>query len=1507
MSRHEPVENLLTQLSKQQIRVWMDNGSIRCAGPAAALTSDVTDNIRSRKAEIIAFLANDKAPPPANATQIIARGNASPPLSFAQKRLWFIDRMLPDTALHHMSFAVDAYGTLDRPAFESALRNVIGRHAVFRSRIREAGGEPVQTVLADADFVVEFAGAAADDEGLQNLVDADTRRPFDLASEPPLRLTVVPVAAEHHVILLTLHHICVDGWSIEVLLRDLAAFYEAAINGHEPSMKPLSVEYGDFAAWQQDYLQGKTLERSLEFWRTYLADLPNTQMPTDFQRPAMRSNEGGLQRFEIAAPTVRRLREIAAAEGATLFATLFAAFNILIYRYTGQLDLVVGTPVANRRQQEVEDVIGLFVNPLPIRTRLQPSRGFIDNLRVLRDNLWDAQEHQDLPFERLVEDLKPERDPSLNPLFQLKFQLDTQARQNIRLPGLELARRPRQQAIAKLDLSLDLTETGDVILGNFEFDTALFRPETLKAMASHFGVLVAAIAANPAQAIAELPLLSARERQFHVEDWNGTAQAFDTDTCFHTLFEKRAAATPDAIAAVHANGADTETLTYDALNRRANRLAHLLRSRGVGPETVVGIALERGLDMVAAWLGVLKAGGAYLPLDPSYPAERLSYMLSDSGAALVVSHSSMSLPSNVKRIDLDVEPLDGMSDNNPVSSSRPDHLAYVIYTSGSTGRPKGVLVQHGGLTNLTEDKIRVCGVRLGDCVLQFFSFSFDASIPELVMSLGAGASLLLLSSDAIIPGPELARQITDNRVTHVTMTPSALLALPSGAYPDLRMILVGGEAPSPELISRWCSRRLFINAYGPTETTVNASMVACGNGEPLDATLWPAANKQLYVLDENLEILPVGVPGELHIGGVGLARGYHGRPALTAERFVPDPFGRSGVLYKSGDRACRLADGRIRVLGRLDDQVKIRGYRIEPGEIEAAILSHPEVASAAIAIRSAGSNDKRIFAYAVASTAYMTSPVEMRTWLSQRLPRFLVPAAFVWLDTLPLTVNGKLDISALPDPEISGTTSGRPPSGSTEHALCEAFRTVLGVTDVLASDDFFELGGHSLLATKLSAVAKEKFGLEVSVLDIFNAPSVEDLAARLDSRNAGKAHAAIRDILQDDIRLDRTIRPAMPITPVFPPRRVFLTGATGFLGTYLLRDLLRDPDREVWCLVRGEFVQNRLRDTFARSGLEHEAMMSRIHAISGDLSSPGLGLDASTYVNLATRMDAIVHNGAEVHHLHPYERLRAANVGGMVEALRLACAGRGRPFHHVSSLSALTPRENGEPIRESDGISGFAPPSGGYNVSKWVAEHLAEEARSGGLPVSIYRPGAVTGDSVSGAFNGADILCRLMQGYLRSAMAPEGDAPLEMLPVDYLTRAIVYLIDKPAALCGTYHMIHSMPASTSLIFDACKLEGLEMTRVGRDEWRDTVSRIIREEPDHPLYPLAGLIDRPAPEDHAVGTRTRSRSFDCTATRNALSDAPFTEPSLDAALFRTYLRAFVTAGALQTSIVDRQDP
>ncbi|MEL6940562.1 MAG: amino acid adenylation domain-containing protein, partial [Cyanobacteria bacterium J06598_1] len=747
----------------------------------------------------------------------------------------------------------------------------------------------------------------------------------------------------------------------------------------------------------------------------------------------------------------------------------------------------------------------------------------------------------------------PERDLSYSPLFQVKFRLENPPQESITLPGLTFKRLPQSLITAKLDLSIDLYETADGIVGGFEYNSDLFKPETIQRMVGHFKVLLSSIAATPDGPLAELPMLTPIEQQQQLVDWNDTQKDYRQDCCFHHLFEEQAEQYPDAIALIFDNGAATQQLTtqltYSELNQRSNQLAHHLQSLGVGPESIVGICVERSPEMIIALLATLKAGGAYLPLDTTYPAERLAYMLDDAQVSILLtqSHLSITAKTTTQRLNLDTDWPESQPLTNPSSDVTPENLAYLIYTSGSTGKPKGVLVPHSGLVNLTEDKIRVCDVRPGDCILQFFSFSFDASVPEIIMALASGSKLLLAPAERLLPGPGLSDLIARHQVTHITITPSALTSVPYRGFPHLRMVLVGGEAPAPELIKTWSQNRLFINAYGPTETTVNASMVPCGNSHPVEPTLLPSTNKQLYILDNNLQLLPIGVVGELHIGGTGIARGYLNRPELTAERFIQNPFvtvpnftgaerSRSRsvcaadspnpptILYKTGDLATYLPDGRIKILGRIDTQTKIRGFRIELGEVERILQSHPHMKTTLVAVREDTPGDKRLVAYgvpAVTANQEKATPTEIRQFVAETLPQYMVPSVFMWLPALPLTPNGKVNMQALPAPIATSSQPQVAPRSDAEKSLAQIFSQVLSQETVGIYDDFFELGGHSLLATQLVAQLLNVFEVEITVIDLFEATTVATLAQRIEQKQrlAQMQQPVSRDEEREEIAL----------------------------------------------------------------------------------------------------------------------------------------------------------------------------------------------------------------------------------------------------------------------------------------------------------------------------------------------------------------------------------------------------
>ena len=1113
-----PVEQFLSDLYRQGVSLSAEGENLRCSAPEDVFTDDLRDQLQARKAEILAFL-NQAAQQTVSASTTIPTvpRDGDLPLSFAQQRLWFLDQMQQEGAVYNIPMAVEVQGVLDVEALCQSLRDLVARHESLRTSFITVEGQPVQVIAEPYDidlaqWDLRDTSPSEQQELVQQRLLQEAQTPFDLAHDRLWRGQLLRLNATTAVILMTMHHIISDGWSIEILLQELAALYRGYVTGAPLTLPPLPIQYADFAAWQRQWLQGDVLDNQLNYWRSQLGEnLPVLQLTTDFPRARVQTISGAVEPFSLSAELTEQLKALGQQHTATLFMTLLAAFNVLLYRYSGQIDIVVGSPIANRNRPEVEGLIGFFVNTLVWRSTFSPLDRFDDLLEHVKSHTWQAYEHQDLPFEKLVEALQPERDLSYHPLFQVKFRLENASRQTVTFPGLTLKLLPQAYTTAKLDLGVDLYETPDGLVGGFEYNSDLFHSDTIRRMVRHFETLLEAIAADPTQRLAELPLLTSEERQTMVQGWNDTQTPYDTDHCFHHLFEAQAAACPKATALIF-EGPEEQRLTYDELNRQSNQLAHYLQELGVGPEVKVGIRIDRSPQQIIAMLAILKAGGAYLPLDPAYPAERLAFMLQDARVPVLLTHAEVApleTHDQARYIDLDRDwqTIAQYPDTNPDSGVTPDNLAYVIYTSGSTGLPKGVLLPHRGLVNLTEDKIRVCQVKAGDCVLQFFSFSFDGCIPEIIMALATGAKLLLALTATLLPGPGLGRLLRRHGVTHITITPSALLSVPVEDFPDLRMVLVGGEAPSPELIANWCPGRRFINAYGPTETTVNASMVPCGNDQPIEPTLRPSANKQLYVLDEHLQLLPIGVPGELHIGGVGLARGYLNRPELTAEQFIPNPYGppTSPVLYKTGDLACYLPDGRIKILGRLDTQVKLRGFRVEPGEVERQLAAHPDVKASVVIVREDTPGIKRLVAYGVpleTDSDARPTPHELRRFLAEKLPHYMVPSAFVWLDALPLNPNGKIDIPALPKPqEVSASPQAMAPRNPTETALAAIFSDVLEIDNVGIDSNFFDLGGHSLLATRLVAQVITTFDLELTVIDLFEAPTVAELAERIEQKS----------------------------------------------------------------------------------------------------------------------------------------------------------------------------------------------------------------------------------------------------------------------------------------------------------------------------------------------------------------------------------------------------------------------
>jgi len=1022
------------------------------------------------------------------------------PLSYGQERLWFLSQLEPDNPAYNAPAALRLIGPLDAIALEQSINEIVRRHEILRTSITQVNDQPVQ-VISPLKYrklpVVDLQALSSPMQEARRLFDEESVFSFDPRREPLFRITLLRLAERDHVLLLIMHHLISDGWSLAVFLRELAALYTSFARGEAASLPELPLQYGDFAAWQRQLLQGETMERQLDYWRRQLAgNLSGLQLPTDYARPPVHTFNGARQSLAISKELTGALQDLSRREGVTLFMTLLSAFKILLHLQTGQDDVIVGTPIANRTQPQTENLIGFFINTLVLRTDLSGDPAFAELLKRVRQTALGAYAHQDLPFEKLVEALQPRREMSLSPLFQVMFNFQDKL-ESFDLSGISLEFLDPPSGVAKFDLTLELSFAGEQLLASAEYNTDLFKAETIAELLGRYQRLLAAITENSWTRLSELPLLSDAEFDAVVVQPNQTATAYPVADTFMQLFEQHVQQQPEALALLCGN----EQLSYQQLNARANQLAHYLRALGVGPDHLVGIMLERGVELVVAILAVLKAGGAYVPLDAAYPLERLAFMIEDAGLTLLLTQDSLldRLPATWVHticVDQEADTLQQQPRENPLAVNAANSLAYVIYTSGSTGQPKGVLLEHRGLANLAQAQAREFELHAGKRVLQFASQSFDASVWELVMAVGSGATLCLAEQQqALLAAAEVERLVTQQQITHATLPPSLLEVLPERALQSLQVIVSAGERCRPELVQRWGAGRAFYNAYGPTETTVCATWQRCEQvNEREEVPIGkPIPNLRVYVLNRHLRPVPAGVVGELFVGGAGLARGYLHRPELTAEKFVPDPFATAagGRLYRTGDLVRRRADGLLEYVGRRDQQVKVRGYRVELGEIEAALRAQSGVQDCVVV-----HHGSQLLAYVVSENEEL-STAQLRTRLKERLPDYMVPGQLLLLPRLPLTPSGKIDKRALTDPEKIYEASApefHEPRTAAEAMLANIWTEVLGRERVSIDDNFFELGGHSLLATLVAARVREAFAVELPLNRLFDSPTVAGLA-----------------------------------------------------------------------------------------------------------------------------------------------------------------------------------------------------------------------------------------------------------------------------------------------------------------------------------------------------------------------------------------------------------------------------
>ena len=1127
----------IAELARQDIKLWLDGDALRVNAPAGTLSPALVARLKERKPEMLAFLRQHQ---PATRITTITPGVRPErlPLSFAQQRLWFLAQLEGASGTYNIPVALRMHGPLDLAAFRASWEQLEARHEVLRTSFTQSAGQAYQQ-LNPPGFTLHHSDLSA----LPNAAQADTvtrlahqeaNHSFDLACGPLWRVLLVRLSDQEHILVVTMHHSISDGWSIGILTRELSALYARQRGYQAEDLPPLPLQYADFALWQREWLRGAVLQEQLAYWKKQLAAAPPfLSVPTDHPRPAIQNHRGDHLSVTLAQPLTKAIKRLAQAHDATLFMCLQAAFAVLLARYTGQDDVCVGTPLANRQFAELEPLVGFFVNTLVLRNDLTGNPTFRELLARSRQITLDADQHQALPFELVVEALQPERNLAYSPLFQVLFVLQNHRQEALSLGELTFSPFEVEHSVAKFDLTLTIWERGDELTAVWNYSCELFERATIERMADHYQTLLAGIVANPDQPVALLPMVSAAERQQLLVAWNATAADYPAEMCLHQLFEAQVERTPDALAVIY----EAQCLSYRELNERANQLAHTLIAQGVGPEVLVGICVERSLELMVGLLGILKAGGAYLPLDPNYPAERLASMREDADLRLLLTQTALRerlrLGADVTVIELDQRPSGYRLAANPTVAVAPDNLAYVIYTSGSTGQPKGVQLTHQGVVNYLSWCVRTYPVTAGSGIPVNASFSFDGAVPNLFAPLLVGKAVLLLPEATQFECLSTALRQVAEPFSLIKGTPTHLSLLHQllhrSAEPlRAHALVLGGEPLPRSLVATWWEHapgsRVF-NQYGPTEATVACCCYEVPPHTDLPENIplgRPIANTQVYLLDRYHQPVPIGVSGELYVGGVQVARGYLNRPELTAERFIPNPFG-PGRLYKTGDLCRYRPDGNIEYLGRLDQQVKLHGFRIELGEIEAQLRQCDGVEAAVVVLREAAGN-QRLVAYLVGTAG---TAATVRAQLSQKLPTFMLPTQFVQLSAIPLLPNGKLDRRALPEPEAEVDTRQMVlPRTPTEALLATIWQATLGLKQVGVTDNFFQVGGDSILSIQIVSRARA-VGLHLTPKDLFQHQTIADLAA--------VAHTAPQAQAEQGL-----VTGALPLTPI--QRRFFAQG-----------------------------------------------------------------------------------------------------------------------------------------------------------------------------------------------------------------------------------------------------------------------------------------------------------------------------------------------------------------------------
>ncbi|MER7110052.1 non-ribosomal peptide synthetase [Streptomyces sp. NPDC000229] len=1460
------------------------------------------------------------------------------PMSFEQESIWLNDQFQAGAGRYVESWIHRLRGALDVPAVRAALTGVVARHEPLRTALVLEDGRTTQRVFppAPVPLAVREVGPGAMAEAVREAVSG----PLPADRPPLLRATLLRTGERDAVLVVALHHAVIDGWSFRLLDQEFSELYRAAVEDGRPALPVLATTYGAYARAQREQatetLDG-AMDKAMEYWRRMLDGAPaESTFPLDRPRPAVPDHRGELIEFSIGPDLADAVRAACRHLRTTPFVLFTAALTALVTRLGGQDDIVLGTPVTRRDRLELEPLIACLSDVMPLRQRVRPGQTFRELVRQSTAVVRGAVAHRHVPHSLLVAELAGERVPGRFPLFQVVFTLDDADAPGLRLPGVSAERLYGHNGTAKFDVFLELVPHEGGYRALMEYATGVLDPSTARRLTERFLALLADATRNPDAAVDDLAVMPEAERRLVTEtlprgpEPEGPAPLPHA----HELVARTARSAPDAAAVVHAG----RTLTYAGLSAASQALAQWLVSQGLARKRI-GIRIERSANALVAVLAVLRAGAACVPLDPSLPAERTAFMIRDSRmAALLTTRTTPAAPdTGVPVLFLDDAPPGASDESLPRTS--PGDVAYVVYTSGSTGRPKGVALPHRSLAALLDWQCRGSAAGSGSRTLQFAPLGFDVAFQEMFGTWACGGTLVL-ADDGTRGDPHRLLDLIERHAVgrlflpYVALQQLAEYAVATGRSAEsLREVITAGE----QLYVTPAIRRFFTaacpgarleNQYGPSETHVVTAHPLTGA-----PAAWPdrpsigrpVPGSRVYVLDGRLRPCPVGTIGEICVAGDAVALGYLSAEAAQGRRFVPDPFGParpSGLLYRTGDLGRFLPDGTIQFLGRNDDQVKIRGYRVEPGEVEAALKTVPGVADAVVHVDGTGADEKRLLAYYTGTGPQVPEPERVRQALLERLPQYLVPASVVRIPgRLPLTASGKTDRAAVhrlyaPQPPTALTAptgptatttrtaptaptateaptapavSAEPAAARLPHGLAAVWADVLRTPDIHPDRSFFSLGGDSLLAVRLSVRLRTELGLDIRPADIVAAPTLSALTALATTR--GRAVPAI-----GPETLAADITPAREVVHVADdPRHVLLTGATGFLGAFLLRDLLERSGAVVHCLVRAQepaAAEKRIRATLERYGLWDESRAHRVVAVPGDLALPRLGLGRDRFDELAGTVDVVFHSGAEVNLAYGYERLKAANVDGTAEILRLAAAHRTVPVHHVSTVGVFPPA--GPPsgrVLPDHPLGDVTRLRNGYAESKWVAETLVAQARERGLPVTVYRPTRIAGSTGTGVCQTSDFLWLLVKGCVQAGLAP-GDyvSDFDLVPVDHVSGAIVALASDASAARGTFHVSSERLRLFTEIVDGLRSLGYRLDDVPLADWH----RHVERHPGNAAYPLLGLLP-PAGTDAA--RRGDPPLFDSSATRRALRGSGVVSPGVDNTLFARYVHFFVREGFL----------